>query len=142
VLVIGRGDGVLMASAPRLLDHPALRRAQAVAVYTDTGLTVARYLIRAKLAGQRRNLGRFGGPSPVFENACARVDSCQTIEALRAVAAQAAGAYWSMWSDVPVRFARRESRRVPAHWLTFGGRASVVTGHSRSATNPANAGLN
>lgn len=142
VMVIGYDERVLVTGASMRLDHPALRRAQAVAVYSDTGLTIARYLIREKLAGQRRNLGRFGGPSPVFENACARVDSCQTIEALRAVEAQAAGAYWSMWSDIPVRFARRESKRVPAHWLTFGGRASALTGHSRSATNPANAVLN
>lgn len=142
VMVIGYDERVLMTGAGRQLDHPALRRAQALAVYTGSGLTVARALIREKLAGQRRNLDRFGGPSPVFEDACARVERCQTTDALRAAEAQAAGAYWSAWSDVPVRFARRDIQRIPAHWLTFGARASAVTGHPRSATNPANAVLN
>lgn len=56
--------------------------------------------------------------------------------------AAAAAAYWSAWSPVAVRFARRTSGVVPDHWRTFGARASAITGAPRIATNPANALLN
>jgi hypothetical protein len=46
------------------------------------------------------------------------------------------------WAPVPLRFARSDVDRVPAHWRTVGARASALTGNPRLATNPANALLN
>ena len=51
-------------------------------------------------------------------------------------------AYWSAWSEIPIRFARRDPGAVPGHWRTVGGRGSALTGSPRLATNPANALLN
>ena len=50
--------------------------------------------------------------------------------------------YWQSWSPLPVRFPRRDAVKLPEHWLTFGQRASLITGGPRTATNPANATLN
>ncbi len=65
-----------------------------------------------------------------------------TRDDLRLAEAQAAAAYWSAWSAVPVAFARRDLVRIPGHWRTFGTRASPLTGSPRLAGNPANAVLN
>ena len=56
--------------------------------------------------------------------------------------AQAASAYWQAWSELPIPFPAGEARKLPAHWRTFGQRASLISGGPRMATNPANAILN
>jgi hypothetical protein len=53
-----------------------------------------------------------------------------------------AAAYWSAWAGLPVRFAERDRSGIPAHWLSFGSRASALSGQPKSATNPPNAILN
>ena len=54
----------------------------------------------------------------------------------------AAKLYWEALSEVTARFPRADIARLPEHWLTFGQRASLITGGPRLATNPANAILN
>ncbi len=68
------------------------------------------------------------------------------------VEARAASMYWKVWKDVPVRFARRNPERLGPNgrwrpgrsdlWLTFGPRASLLTGKPFRATTPGNALLN
>ena len=65
------------------------------------------------------------------------------------VEAHAAIIYWEMWRDVPVRFARCNPQRLGPNgrwrlgraelWLTFGPRASLLTGAPFRATTPGNA---
>src|SRR6202034_319085 len=60
------------------------------------------------------------------------------------VEARAAIIYWEMWRDVPVRFARQNPQRLGPNnrwrpgraeqWLTFGPRASLLTGAPFRAT--------
>jgi CRISPR-associated endonuclease Cas1 len=139
-------DGrVIVAAGPTGLNDARLRRAQAQAVANGQGLAIARELARGKLTGQRTLLDwlpNAEAAKSIVEGAIDRLDAASTIEHLRAVEAEAALAYWGAWARVPVQFARREAARIPAHWLTFGRRASLVTGTSRRATNPANAILN
>jgi hypothetical protein len=47
---------------------------------------------------------------------------------LLAAEASAASCYWEAWSALSVRFPLRDAARLPAHWLTFGQRASLITG--------------
>jgi hypothetical protein len=68
------------------------------------------------------------------------------------VEARAASIYWKLWKDVPVQFARRNPQRLGPNgrwrpgrtdlWLTFGPRASLLTGKPFRATTPGNALLN
>jgi CRISPR-associated endonuclease Cas1 len=139
-------DGtVIVASGPSGLDDARLRRAQARAADTEAGIAIARDLLLGKLDGQAELLTRLpGSDEAIVTIAQARTDleQADTPNRLRGMEAKAAAAYWSAWSPVTVRFAKRDQPKIPAHWQTFGSRASAVTGTPRSATNPANALLN
>jgi hypothetical protein len=75
--------------------------------------------------------------------AWAKLRRAASIEELRAVEGEAARAYWLAWRGLPVRFKRRDSQRIPEHWLSFGTRSSPLSRPSpRRAVNPANALLN
>lgn len=143
-------DGrVLAAFGPQGTDRPGLRRAQARALDTPTGNDIVRRLLAEKVAGQAANLAALTGVGTVTDEtvdalrmAAQRLHVGVTRDDLRLAESQAAAAYWSAWAPVPVRFARRDADRVPAHWRTFGGRAPPLTGNPRLAGNPANALLN
>lgn len=139
-------DGiVLMASGPPGLDDAGLRRAQAIAGTSESGLEIAKRLIRAKLIGQATVAQSIDScelhPSEIRELALS-IDLTPNIERLRVIESQAAAIYWACWSSVAVRFARRISVRLPIHWHTFGTRTSPLTQSPRVAANPANAILN
>jgi CRISPR associated protein Cas1 len=68
--------------------------------------------------------------------------SAEGIETVRLFESQAARAYWQAWSDLPIRWARKDEPRVPAHWKFFGSRISSLTHSPRLAANPPNALLN
>jgi CRISPR associated protein Cas1 len=55
---------------------------------------------------------------------------------------EAARAYWSAWSTLPINFPKNDLSRVPEHWRSFGARVSPLTGSPRLAVNPPNAILN
>jgi CRISPR-associated endonuclease Cas1 len=143
-------DGqVLAAFGPQGTDRPGLRRAQARALDTPAGNDIARRLIAEKVAGQAETLVAVDRSVPVSDevevamrSAAARVHLATNRDEIRLAEAQAAGAYWSAWAPIAVRFARRDVDRVPAHWLTVGSRASALTGGPRLATTPAQALLN
>jgi hypothetical protein len=65
-----------------------------------------------------------------------------TVSTIRLIESQAARAYWSAWSTLPVNFPKNDLPRVPEHWRRFGTRASPLTGSPRLAANPPNAILN
>lgn len=139
-------DGtVVAASSPLGSDDARLRRAQALAVSSDTGITIARELLMRKLDGQADVLDTFDGGAIAAGNVRRFRDdlpSATTAVQLRILEAQAAAAYWTAWAPLPVRFARKAVARIPAHWQTFGGRSSPLTSSPRTAANPANAMLN
>src|SRR2546428_307646 len=68
--------------------------------------------------------------------------TAQSIESVRIIEAQAAKVYWQCWSDVPIRWSRKDERKVPEHWKRFGSRISPLTHSPRLAANPPNAILN
>jgi CRISPR-associated endonuclease Cas1 len=139
-------DGrVIVAAGPTALQDARLRRAQALAFENGLGLEIARELAWEKLEGQRTVLDRLPDAEDAraaLRGAVDRLDAASTIDQLRAIEAEGALAYWGAWAPVQVQFARRDAARIPVHWRTFGRRASLVTGASRKATNPANAILN
>ena len=70
------------------------------------------------------------------------VPTADSISAIRLIEAQAARAYWSAWSTLPINFPKNDRGRVPDHWCNFGARVSPLTGSPRLAVNPPNAILN
>ena len=139
-------DGrVLALVAPEGPDHPTLRRAQARAVDSELGIALMRDLLRQKIDGQERVLRRFTAGQlalPQMELSRRALAVARDLPSLRAAEAQAAAAYWGAWRRVRLAFRVSDQDRVPEHWLTFGTRASALSGSPRLAVNPANAMLN
>jgi CRISPR-associated endonuclease Cas1 len=139
-------NGELIAcSVAAGVDLAGLRRAQALAGAGPAGLEIAHAILAAKVEGQRAVLDELpaaaAATEPV-ESALGEIENATDLDALLAAEAQAAAAYWQAWAPLEVRFATREARKLPEHWTVFGQRASLLTGGSRTATNPANAILN
>jgi CRISPR-associated endonuclease Cas1 len=151
-------DGaIVIASGPRGPDRPALRRSQALVcsgVAPSTAVAMAREILHTKLKGQAeiaRLMGSADAGATINGLATAVVRETDGSKVL-SVEARAASIYWKLWNDVPVRFARRNPQRLGRNgrwrpgrsdlWLTFGPRASVLTGKGFRATTPGNALLN
>jgi hypothetical protein len=106
-------------------------------------VSLARDLIRAKLAGQRRNLSRLGVSTlESFDHLRESLESVRTIDQIRLCEAKAAAIYWNGWGNVRMTVRGRDLARMPAHWARFETRASILTRSPRAATNPTNALLN
>jgi CRISPR-associated endonuclease Cas1 len=127
-------------------DDARLRRAQALATGTSTGLDIAKYLIGLKLTGQAA-VARHELSSPeaaeTIDQLVRSVDQSSSLEEVRQFEASAANLYWLAWCQVEARFVKADAVRVPGNWLRFEGRRSAVTpGTARNATDPINALLN
>jgi CRISPR-associated endonuclease Cas1 len=151
-------DGaVIIASGPRGPDRPAVRRAQALVcsgIIPKMTVAIAREILRVKMKGQAavaRLMGSADASTAIDKLAAAIARETNGSKVL-SVEARAASIYWKVWKDVPVRFARRNPQRLGNNgrwrpgrsdlWLTFGPRASLLTGKPFRATTPGNALLN
>jgi len=138
-------DGsVLLANVPLGADYPALRRAQAMAIFNDTALGIMRLVMQRKIQGQSDVLRAMGHRDSAeqlaqWANELRRVADFARLSSLES---QAASIYWSCWESVPLRFARRDARSMPEQWNVFGSRTSPITKSPRRAATPGNAILN
>ena len=143
--MLERDGSVLAATGPVRPSDAKLRRAQALAHSTGAALRITRELITRKLIGQEqvardRLLDTTTADTIArFISAISIADSSTTI---RLIESQAARAYWSAWSTLPINFPKNDRTRVPDHWCRFGARVSPLTGSPRLAANPPNAILN
>jgi CRISPR-associated endonuclease Cas1 len=138
------GELIACSVAPGV-DLAGLRRAQALAADGPAGLEVARDVLAEKISGQRAVLDELSSGADaiaVVERALADINSAVSLDRLLAAEASAAQCYWQAWSPLQLSFPRRDASKLPEHWLTFGQRASLITGGPCTATNPANAILN
>jgi CRISPR-associated endonuclease Cas1 len=144
-VMLDRDGSVLATTGPVRSSDARLRRAQALAGQLGTGFGIAKELISRKLAGQAQ-IARFklrdSATAAEIEQLRSTIATAESIPALRRIEAQAAAAYWSAWSTLPITFPKNDLNRVPEHWRTIGSRTSPLTGSPRLATNPANAMLN
>lgn len=150
VFVLAPDGAVSLASTPRMTDDARLRRQQALAPELPVGLDLARSLLSRKLTAQAQLVAR---RFDAHDAACAIVDlaeateSSSTIDELRGIEAAGASLYWQGWTGRPEcvpRFAPKDTGRVPAHWLRYEGRRSVLASANgnRKAERPLNALLN
>jgi hypothetical protein len=108
-------------------------------------LPIARELMAAKLTGQQilaREKLKNVNVADVIAELRDRLSQAETIDAVRVIESRAASEYWGAWREVAVSFPRKDSNRIPAHWLIFGPRHSPLTGGPRLSVNPANSLLN
>jgi CRISPR-associated endonuclease Cas1 len=138
-------DGRVIVAAGPQAEDARLRRAQSLATLNGTGLGIAQSLIRRKIEGQAALADRLTDGQETGRRMRAwreQLGDATTPAEILSIEAQAAALYWQAWQDVAVRFVRRDERRVPEHWRTFGARVSSLTQSPRRAINPANAILN
>jgi len=143
--MLERSGKVLFVTGPVSSSDAKLRRAQALAHSSGAALRISRELIRLKLVAQEQ-VARFklldsrtADEIARFKDELPRADS---INSIRLIESQAARAYWSAWSTLPINFPKNQLPRLPAHWLSFGMRVSPLTGSPRLACNPPNCILN
>jgi CRISPR-associated endonuclease Cas1 len=143
-----------------------VRRAQALVcsgAIPGAAAAITREILRVKLAGQARVAKRLGSAAGITRTQSAAASATITryaaaiaretdIARMLMAEAQAAAFYWQLWKDVPIRFARRNPKRLgpggrwqPGRhdpWLIFGPRPSLLTGQPYRATTPGNCVLN
>jgi len=144
-VMLERDGSVLATTGPVRSSDARLRRAQALAINNHTALQLAVRLIGQKLAGQEGVARERLQESTVADDIARFRDSLKSaerVETVLGIEANAASAYWSAWSKLPVLYPRTDLVRVPEHWQTFGARMSPITGSPRLAVNPPNAVLN
>jgi CRISPR-associated endonuclease Cas1 len=144
-IMLERDGSVLATTGPVRSSDAKLRRAQALAPSSGAALRITRELISQKLVGQEK-VARHKLLDSETANAIgqfrAEVPSADSITTIRLIESQAARAYWSAWSTLPINFPKNDLSRVPEHWRSFGTRVSQLTGSPRLAANPPNAILN
>src|SRR2546427_2883164 len=144
-VMLDRGGSVLVTTGPVRPSDARLRRAQALAQQSGDALRITLELITQKLAGQEqvaRHKLLDSTTADVIAQFRAEVPTADCFTTIRLIESQAARAYWSAWSTLPINFPKNDLSRVPEHWRTFGARVSPLTGSPRLAVNPPNAILN
>ena len=144
-VMLERDGKVLATTGPVRPSDAKLRRAQALAHSSGVALHISQELISRKLLGQEevaRNKLLDTSTADTIARFRADLPSADSISTIRLIESQAARAYWSSWSTLPINFPKNQLPRVPAHWLSFGARVSPLTGSPRLACNPPNAILN
>ena len=144
-VMLDRRGKVLTVTGPVSPSEGKLRRAQALALGNGIALKISKELISQKLAGQEllvRGMLHDSGTAEAIARFRDELPSAGSIERVRLIEAQAARYYWQSWSNVPIRWPRKDQRRIPEHWKRFGSRISPLTHSPRLASSPPNALLN
>ncbi len=144
-VMLDRRGKVLAVTGPVASSDAKLRRAQALALGNGTALKISKELISQKLAGQEllvRDMLHDSATADAIARFRDELPNAESIESVRLIEAQAARAYWQAWSDLQIRWPRKDEIRVPEHWKLFGSRISPLTRSPRLAANPPNALLN
>jgi CRISPR-associated endonuclease Cas1 len=144
-VMLDRTGKVLFVTGPTASSDSRVRQAQSLALGNGSALLISRELISAKLRGQEnlvRDKLKNSAMADIIAGFSGRLAEAENLDAVRLLEAHTAVAYWNVWRDVPILWPKSDVRRVPAHWHTFGNRASPITGGPRLAVNPPNAILN
>ena len=144
-MMLERDGLVLATTGPVRPSEAKLRRAQALAHTSGAALQITRELINRKLGGQEqvaRHKLLDTSTADTIARFTAELPTADSISTMRLIESQAARAYWSAWSTLPINFPKNDLHRVPDHWRSFGARVSPLTGSPRLAANPPNAILN
>ena len=144
-VMLERDGTVLVTTGPVRSSDSKLRRSQSLSISNGAGLRIARDLIGKKLSGQEqvaRHKLLDSSTADIIARYKAELPQSDSLSTIRLIESQAARAYWSAWSTLPVNFPKSDLPRVPDHWRSFGARVSPLTGSPRLAANPANAILN
>jgi CRISPR-associated endonuclease Cas1 len=144
-IMLDRRGKVLAVTGPISPSDAKLRRAQALAFGNGAALKISKELISQKLAGQElvvRDMLHDSLTADVIARFRNDLLAADNLDVVRLVEAQSARHYWRAWSNLPIRWPRKDEPKVPEHWKRFGSRISPLTQSPRLASTPPNALLN
>lgn len=131
-----------------------LRRAQYRASDSELGSQIAVQLVRKKIAAQlatlqaHSELPRATRASEILETSLKWLDLpvlppyFYDLDYLRTFEGRCAKAYFAAWENLPLKWMKSDSKKVPPHWLTISERTSPLANNGRRAANPFHAALN
>jgi CRISPR-associated endonuclease Cas1 len=143
--MLDRRGKVVVVTGPVSPSDAKLRRTQALALGNGTALNISKELISQKLAGQEllvRDMLDDAETGDAIAGFRTELPTAETIDRVRLIEALAAKRYWQAWSNLAIRWPRKDEHRVPEHWKRFGARISALTHSPRLASSPPNALLN
>ncbi len=141
-LMLDKRGKALMVCGPASPSDSKLRRAQSLSLGNGVALRISKELISQKLAGQEllvRDMLHDSATADAIGRFRAELPGAVSTESVRLIESQAAKLYWQVWSDLPIRWPRKDEQRIPEHWKRFGSRISPLTHSPRLACNPPNA---
>lgn len=142
-LTVIENDGrVLLSLGRQNVPYAATIRRQALAVYQNTGLQIARWLITEKMNGQAENLDALGISSGRIREEMKAIPGAGSTLEIMVHEGRAAAHYWSSLENIPLTFIRKDQRRIPDHWLSLGGRMSPISKRAMHAATPGQAVIN
>lgn len=120
LVVLDPSSGEVIVASTRVANDDArLRRAQALAAGTETGLAIARYLVELKLAGEAALADQgLGDPTAAdrIRRTAAAISNTASLDECRQLEAAAANVYWQAWESVGIEFVSKDESRVPDNW--------------------------
>jgi len=140
--VIENNGRILISQGKGNFPFATLARRQALAIYQNTGLHAAHWLMIEKLRGQAENLDAMGIPSERIRDEMKTIPKLASIQELMVHEGIAAANYWSNLEKFPLNFVRKDQRRIHKHWLKLGGRVSPISKRAMHAATPGQAILN
>jgi len=141
---------LLQVLSPKQNRNARLCYLQFKAMENETGLSIAKEMIRLKTIGQITTLQKHpeltgqAKALETLENGLIGLHTISDVEYLRLVEGRLAVAYFACFADVKIKWDKTARRIVPEHWLTVGTRNSALSsnGDARHATNPYQSALN
>ena len=124
-VMLDRDGSVLATTGPVRSWDSKLRRSQSLSISNGAGLRIARDLISKKLSGQEqvsRNELLDSSTADKIARYKFELPHADSISTIRLIESQAARAYWSAWSTLPVNFPKSDlttsSRSLAQLWST------------------------
>jgi len=140
--MIENNGKVLLSLGRQNYPYATLARRQALAVYQDTGLQIARWLITEKMRGQAENLDGMSITSVPIRKEMKALQKSVSLQEIMFHEAMAAAHYWSELEGIRLSFVRKNQKRIPSRWLTLGKRFSPISKRAMHAATPGQAMLN
>ncbi len=140
--MIENNGRVLLSWGRASYPYATLARRQALAVYQETGLQIARWLMTEKLRGQAENLDALRISSAPIQKEMQALVQAGSTEELMLHESRAAAYYWGRLEGLQLVFVRKNKSCIPSHWLSLGQRISPLSRRAMHAATPGQAMLN
>jgi CRISPR-associated endonuclease Cas1 len=140
--VIESNGRVLLSQGNGNFPFAKLARRQALAVYQNSGLQAARWMMIEKLRGQAENLDALSISSTRVRDEIKFISEAGTVEELITHEARAAGYYWNSLESTSLNFVRKDQKRIPRRCFNLGSRFSPISKRAMHAATPGQAIIN